>query len=58
MNAGVSRDGAGRTNRRKSPVRVIGTALGRVIAFPPDPDRAREPMPTAFAASWPRFAVA
>jgi len=37
---------------------VIGAALGRLIAFPPDPDRTREPMPTAFASSWPRFAVA
>jgi hypothetical protein len=58
MNAGVSRDGAGRMNRRRSPARVIGAALGRLIAFPPDPDRTREPMPTAFASSWPRFAVA
>jgi hypothetical protein len=59
MNAGDTTQGTSRTNRRRtSRARTLGAAVGRLIGFPPDPERTREPLRTAFAASGPRLAIA
>lgn len=60
MNAGANRDGGSRTNRRRqSPARALGAAVGRLIGFPPELGRRIVPTPIpAFAASWPRLAIA
>jgi hypothetical protein len=59
MNAGDTTQSTSRTNRRRSSrARTLGAAVGRLIGFPPDPERTPDPLRAAFAASRPRLAFA